>query len=120
MRHVQWDEQALNEAAHQVASIPKRQNRPPPEPKTPYPSNLGAEGEAPPAMRLSDSKSSDEFSTESGVEGEDFEDQEETLEDDINDEGQFIKHRKEHYKGDGEAFALGSKLIESDNELADL
>jgi hypothetical protein len=111
-KHVKWDEQGLAQADHDRHSIPKRADRPPPEPKTPYihphqdpdePDEGGNDG-----FRLSTGDSSKvhvKRELESSASAS------------ASEEELFVAHRRHHYGHDGEALAIGRALIESDPEI---
>lgn len=104
MRHVKWDEEGLNAASKEIESIVKRPNRPPPEPKTPFhqPNEEGAVDE----MKLSGGSGNESFKDSSSE--DDFSEDVQDVYFDAHDgdhskHQEFITHRKQHYKGDGEA-----------------
>lgn len=104
MGKVRWDEEGLSEAARQIASIPKRADRPPPEPKTPFASTtFNSEDESMSELKLSTSASDSDHNVA-------------WLSGDESEREDFLQHRKSHYRQGGVALHKGRKAGEEEGE----
>ena len=129
IRHrVQWDEDGLRQAAIDISTVQARKRDGlkdiSSDPKTPYPRDIGGvfDGEDEDQKDQEDSRDNqlDELKL-SGSEGSCRQypmDAESSHE--LSEHEDFLLHRREHYKHDGDALHLGKALIDSSGDDEDL